>query len=243
MNAYLLDRLPEDRPYSWVLTADPNKRHGALLTAIDHLGNRFYVEEHYAESIPDSQHAVAYRAMMGRRGLEPGRDVSLFADPGGAGAQAIINLSELGIYCQPVPKDAGSVKASIESIRRVAWPDPRHKHPLSGKPPAPHCYFLATLKSRWTQDGVEYYESRLMWELRQYRQKEKAPPDTPVKEKDDLVDPMRYVELVRPFVPVYVDKSDDEARAKLDKISRKANEEFDDLVAQQGKRPQEERVW
>jgi phage terminase large subunit-like protein len=41
---YIVPVLPADRPYSWFLTADPNKRHGALLTAIDHLGNRFYVD-------------------------------------------------------------------------------------------------------------------------------------------------------------------------------------------------------
>ena len=249
MNVYLVDRLPKDRPYSWVLTVDPNKRHGGLLTAIDHQGNRFYMGEHYAEGIPDRLHAAAYLALLAAWKLTPGRDVALFSDPGGAGAQAIINLAECGVHCQPVPKDAGSVKASIESIRRAAWLDPNHKHPLTGQRPAPHCYFYTGLKSKWTKDGVEYYESRLMWELRQYRQMQKAsgvaaPPDTPVKENDDLVDPMRYVELVRPFAPDYVDRSSDLEREKLDKLSKRAASEFDELVARHGKQSmQEEPAW
>ena len=155
----------------------------------------------------------------------------MYADPGGAGAQAILNLSEVGIHCQPVPKDAGSVKASIERIRRAAWIDPGHPHPLTGALGAPHCYFLTSLRSRWTLDGVEYHESRLMWELRQYRQKEGGKPDEPVKEKDDLVDCARYVELVRPFTPTVVDRSLERERAKLDRLSVGAAEEFDALVA------------
>lgn len=245
MNPYLIPHLPPDRPYTWLLTVDPNKRHGGLLTAIDHEENRFYTAEHYADSIPDSQHAAAYLAICRTFRLKPGRDVTVYADPGGAGAQAIINLNELGVFAQAVPKDAGSVKASIERVRRAAWIDPAHRHPLAddqalkrssewghlfGLVGAPHCYFVVSLKSRWTLDGVEYDESRLMWELRQYRQKENGKPDEPVKEHDDLVDCARYVELVRPFKPALTDVTAQRERAKLDKLSRKAAEEFDELV-------------
>lgn len=245
MNLYLIPHLPVDRPYGWVLTVDPNKRHGGLLTAIDHEENRFYVAEHYAESLPDSKHAAAYLEMLATFKLRANRDVACFADPGGAGAQAIINLAEVGLSCGPVPKDAGSVKASIERIRRAAWIDPAHRHPLAddktllkspqwkhlwGLVGAPHCYFLTSLHSEWTLDGVDYKESRLMWELRQYRQKEGGRPDEPVKEKDDLVDPMRYVELVRPFAPKPEDTSGLRDRQKLDKLSQRASAEFDELV-------------
>jgi phage terminase large subunit-like protein len=229
---YMLDGLPDGRPYSWFLLADPNKRHGGLLSAIDHEGNRYHVAEHYRESVPDRIHAADYKRMMAAHKLNPAH-VSTHADPGGAGSQAIINLSDSGVFAQPVPKDAGSVKASIELVRRAAWLDPNHRHPVTGKLGAPHVYFLRTLRSTWKIAGVEYHESRLLWELRQYRQKEPAPPDTPIKELDDVVDPMRYLELVRPFTPLYVDTTEADERAKLDRLSRKASEEFDELVKKQ----------
>lgn len=245
MNLYVIPHLPADRPYSWVMTIDPNKRNGGLLTAIDHEENRYYVAEHYAENQPDSKHAESFFAMLGAFKLRPGRDVSVWADPGGAGAQAIINMAEVGLMAQAVPKDAGSVKASIERIRRAAWIDPGHRHPLAndqqlrksvewghlwGLVGAPHCYFLSSLRSSWTLDGVKYDESRLMWELRQYRQKPNGKPDEPVKEKDDCIDPMRYVELVRPFAPAAADMTATLERRKLDNLSRRAAEEFDELV-------------
>lgn len=240
-NPYILDGLPPDRVYSWILTCDPNKRHGGLLTAIDHEGNRFYVAEHYKEDQPDRVHAEDYHEILKRFKLVVGRSVSVFADPGGAGAQAIINMADYGIFAGPVKKDAGSVKASIELIRRAAWIDPTHAHPTKtdekGEPiiGAPYTYFLRSLKSTWTVAGVEYHESRLMWELRQYRQKDNSPPDTPIKELDDVVDTMRYLELVRPFKPELVDRTSQIARAKLDRLSRKASNEFDDLVKKASK--------
>ncbi|KKM72016.1 hypothetical protein LCGC14_1424670, partial [marine sediment metagenome] len=97
------------------------------------------------------------------------------------------------------------------------------------------------LKSTWKVAGVEYHESRLMWELRQYRQKDNSPPDTPIKELDDVVDCARYVELVRPFSPLVVDRSAKEARAKLDNTSRRASEEFDELV-KKGQKPKGGRI-
>ena len=250
-NPYLLDGLPTDRPYSWLLTCDPNKRHGGLLTAIDHEGNRYYVAEHYKEDQPDRLHAKDYHELLKRFGLEHEGNllplVGVYADPGGAGAQAIINLSDYKIYAQAIKKDAGSVKASIELVRRAAWIDPTHAHPVKvdaqGEPlkGAPHVYFLRSLRSTWRVAGVEYHESRLMWELRQYRQKDNSPPDTPIKELDDVVDCARYVELVRPFSPIAVDRSAQDARAKLDKTSRRASEEFDALV-KKGQKPKGGRI-
>ena len=249
-NPYLLDGLPPDRAYSWILTCDPNKRHGGLLTAIDHEGNRFYVAEHYKEDQPDRVHAEDYHEILKRFKLVVGQSVSVFADPGGAGAQAIINMADYGIFAGPVKKDQGSVKASIELIRRAAWIDPTHAHPTKtdekGEPilGAPYTYFLRSLKSTWTVAGVEYHESRLMWELRQYRQKDNSPPDTPIKELDDLVDCLRYLELVRPFKPELVDRTSQIARAKLDRLSRKASNEFDDLVKKANKpRHTAENFW
>ncbi len=249
---YIIPDLPDDRAYSWFFLADPNKRHGAILSAIDHLGNRYHVAEHYAEGLADRLHADGYRAML----LEwaqriaptlravPAKDISIsqvqslvdfWADPGGAGAQSILNLADVGIYCKAVPKDAGSVKASIDLIRRAAYMDPLHKNPWTGRSPAPHIYFLSSLKSRWVVDGVTFFESRLMWELRQYRQKDLAPPDTPIKEKDDCVDPIRYLELVRPFQPAPEDVTAKREREKLDPLSRRAAAEFDELVEKANK--------
>lgn len=244
---YIIPDLPDDRVYSWFLLADPNKRHGAVLAAVDYQGNRFYVAEHYAEGLPDRLHADAYRALLLRWAKRispslrdvPEKDINVaqvqtlvdfWADPGGAGAQSILNLADVGIYAKAVPKDAGSVKASIDLIRRAAYLDPAHKNPWHGRSPAPHVYFLSSLKSRWTWEGVTFYESRLMWEFRQYRQKDLAPPDTPIKEKDDCVDPARYLELVRPFQPAPVDVAQQRVREALDPGSRKAAEEFDELV-------------
>ena len=207
--------------------------------------------EHYKEDQPDRLHAKDYHEILSRFGLEHEGNllptVGVYADPGGAGAQAIINLSDYKIFAQAVKKDAGSVKASIELMRRAAWIDPTHVHPVNvdaeGKPVqgAPHIYFLRSLRSTWRVGGVEYHESRLMWELRQYRQKEHSPPDTPIKELDDVVDCARYVEWVRPFSPLMVDRSEQRARAKLDPTSRRASEEFDEL-AKKAQQPKTRRV-
>ena len=245
-NPYLIDGLPKGRPYSWILTADPNKRHGGLLSAIDHEGNYFCVSEHYAEDIPDRLHARAYHKILETWGQEKKGVVdpmlSVFADPGGAGSQALINLGDHGIFGQAVKKDPGSVKASIELVRRAAWIDPTHKHPVTGVLGAPHIYFLRSLQTKWKIDGVEYNESRLMWELRQYRQKDNAPPDTPIKELDDVADPLRYLFLCRPYAPIPEDTTLADARSKIDRASRQASEEFDELVAKQN-RPKAEQFW
>ncbi len=90
--------------------------------------------------------------------------------------------------------------------------------------------------------GVEYNESRVMWELRQYRQKDNAPPDTPIKEKDDVVDCLRYLVISRPYAPLPVDTTDADIRKALDRTSRRASTEFDDLVKRANK-PKTERFW
>lgn len=232
------------RSLNWYLLADPNKRHGALLAAFDHDGNRYYAGEHYAEGLPDTRHADEYRRLLGMWELDP-RDVEVFADPGGAGAQAIINLAETGFFAKPVPKDPGSVAASIKRLRRAAYLDPRHRHPVTGQSPAPHAYFIDTLHSEWTHNGLDFAESRLMWEFRQYRQKKAGPggqpvaPDTPVKEHDDVVDCARYLELVHPESPVPPkDISVQKAREQLDELSRKEAEEFDKVLEQTENRRQ-----
>lgn len=234
---YLVDVLPPERPYSWTLTVDPNKRHGGLLVAQDHEDNRYCVVEHFAEGWPDSAHAQSYRQLVAVTGMPPAQ-VPTFADPGGAGAQAILNLAECDIWASPVPKGPGSVKASIELIRRLLWVDPTHKHPVTGVLGAPRLYFLRGLRSQWTTGGVPFAESRLLWELRQYRQDPGKAPDTPMKEHDDVTDCLRYHCLVRPVSPDQEEWSAGQAAAKaleirrgLDALSRKASEDFDQAAA------------
>lgn len=236
---YIIERLPKDRPFAWLLTADPNKRHGALLSAIDHEGNRYYCAEHYADGLPDTEHAEAYRGMLRQFGLKPD-DVQVFADPGGAGKQAMINFAEVGFFSSPVPKDPGSVAASIKRLRRAAHIDRKRIHPVTGETGSPQVFFLRSLESTWKEAGTEYRESRLLWELRQYRQKADSAPDTPVKKNDDLVDCARYLELVHPDgpSPFDFDPVKDQRRA-LDRTSRQEAEAFDQVLldlAKGGKR-------
>lgn len=239
---YLLDTMPTDRPYGWTLTIDPNKRHGGLLVAQDHDDNRYVVAEHFREGWPDSQHAKAYLGLTRLTGLDA-MQVPTFADPGGAGAQAILNMAEVGIWATAVPKGPGSVKASIEQIRRLLWVDPTHAHPVTGVLGAPRLYFLKGLRSEWTVQGVSFQESRLLWELRQYRQDAKKPPDTPIKEADDVTDCLRYHSLMRPISPdqatwaaTVAEQQSLAARKQLDRLSQKASTEYDELVAA-AKRP------
>lgn len=235
---YLLDALPRDRPWAWYLTADPNKRHGALLTAIDPEGNQVVCAEHYAEGISDAQHAEGYRAMLFEHKVRED-ELMAFADPGGAGAQAIINLAEVGFFAQAVPKDPGSVAASIKRVRRLARLDPQRKHIVTGLSPAPALYFLRTLSSSWKSGDRILRESRLFWELRQYRQKPDAAPDTPMKKNDDCVDPLRYVQLAHADgAEAWQFDQNALERKRLDPLSRREAEKFDAMT----KRMEEEHL-
>lgn len=239
---YILEYLPSSRSYNYILTADPNKRHGGLLTAFDDAGNRYYLQEHYATNLPDSHHAKAYLAILSLWKLSMS-DVMCYADPGGAGAQAILNLAEGGVFAQPIRKDPGSVAASIKRLRGAAFIDPTHRHPVTGKLGAPRVYFIAYnertgrgLRSTWKEGESDFQESRLCFELRQYRQKrsesgEAVAPDTPVKENDDVVDPARYAELARMALPETKDEDETKlAREQLDPLSRQEAESFDKMA-------------
>ena len=229
---YLFDCLPPG-PKAWTLTADPNKRHGGVLTCLDAVGNTYVVDEHFLEGQPDQVHAEAYKALLKRHKIQE-REVLMGADPGGAGAQAILNMAAYDLFFQAVPKDAGSVAASIKLIRAALWRDANHPHPITGVKGAPRLYFLRTIRSDWIEGGVQHRESRLLYEMRQYRQKPNTPPDTPIKERDDVVDPLRYAYLLRPFTPE-VEAPDvvkaREERAKLDPLSRHAHDEVDEIEA------------
>lgn len=226
LKPYYLPSLPQNRPYSWVLTIDPNKRHAGLLTALDHEGNRYYVAEHFATDKPDSYHAEQYLGLLAKWQC---RNATIAADPGGAGAQSIINLAERGVFAAPVPKDAGSVKASIDLVNRAAWVDPWHLHPTdmndrgARKLGAPHCYFLGSLfTSSWEGHAND---SRLVWEVQRYRQKPNSPPGTPIKQDDDLTDCLRYLELVRPFSPEEPDQRAVVLRERLDELSYRESQD------------------
>jgi phage terminase large subunit-like protein len=217
--AYFLPSLPQRRPYSWVLTIDPNKRHAGLLSALDHEGNWYCVAEHFETGKPDPFHARAYLEMLARFHCP---NAAVFADPGGSGAQSIINMAERGVFAAPVPKDAGSVKASIDVVKRMAWIDPGHWHPTENdekgrrKLGAPRVYFLGTL---WTSNWDGHTnDSRLVWELQRYRWQTNV-PFKPVKADDDCTDCLRYLGLVRPFQPDEPDMTKARLRETLDDLS------------------------
>jgi len=216
---YFLPSLPVGKPYSFVLTADPNKRHAGLLTALDHEGNWYCVAEHFELDKPDSHHAMQYATILARFHCP---NAQCFADPGGAGAQSIINMAETGVFFAPVPKDAGSVKASIDVVKRMAWVDPGHWHPTDmdergrRKLGAPRMYFVGSLwTSHW--DGHQN-DSRLVWELQRYRWQQNQ-PFKPVKADDDATDCLRYLALVRPFQAEEPDNRKARLRETLDGLS------------------------
>ena len=75
-------------------------------------------------------------------------------------------------------------------------------------------------------------ESRLFWELRQYRQKPEAAADTPVKRADDAVDCLRYAEIVRMIEPdLLVSDPIKQARKRLDDSSKHEAELYDKMTA------------
>lgn len=244
---YFIDSLPKGPLYNWTLTLDPNKRHGGLLGATDEYGNTFVVAEHYLEDVPDRVHAAAFHTMIsrwektGQRAKSPRHglrmvDIDVWADPGGAGAQHIINLSDYNIFAAAVKKGAGSVKASIQLVRRALHIDPMHRHPVTGKLGAPHLYFLRSLSSKWMAGATAFEESRLFWELRVYRQREGAEVDTPIKKNDDVVDPLRYLFLARQDAPVAeIPDTDAQELKKLNSVSRRAAMEWDELIQRKGR--------
>jgi len=217
--AYFLPSLPQNRPYSWVLTIDPNKRHGGLLSALDHEGNWYLVAEHFETGKPDTYHANHYLELLAQYHCP---NAAVFADPGGAGAQSIVNMQERGVYATPVAKDAGSVKASIDIIARMAWVDPGHWHPTAmdeksrRKLGAPRIYFVGSL---WTSHWEGHAnDSRLVWELQRYRWQQNV-PFKPVKADDDCTDCLRYLALARPFQPDEPDMRKAKLRETLDDLS------------------------
>jgi hypothetical protein len=93
-------------------------------------------------------------------------------------------------------------------------------------------YFLRTLRSQWTSGGSKYDESRLLWELRQYRQKLNSAPDTPVKRNDDAVDCARYFESVHADAPAWVPIADQSVeKLKQDPLSYKEFKTFNKIIA------------
>lgn len=229
-------KVMKDHRLRWFLLSDPNKQHAALLMAYDHLENRYVVAEHFAVGLSDTMHGDAYRELLARYRVSED-ELEAYADPGGAGKQAMLNLAETGFYATPVPKDAGSVSASIKRVRRALHIDPAHAHPITGQLGAPRLYFLDSLTTVWQEGGSRYEESRLMWELRQYRQKqsrsgEPVAPDTPIKKNDDCVDCLRYFELAHAAEPGAPKgfTPDELAKAKLDSLSRHEQDSYDALI-------------
>lgn len=187
---------------AFFMVSDPNKSYGATLAARDHHGNLFFVAEHLEESWPDRRHAQAFKKM--ERKWAYGK-VYRYADPGSAGAQSIVNMADLGVAFDTMPKGAGSVSASIKKLRGMTYIDPDHVHPITGEKGAPRVYFY--------RPGLLWggkRESMLASQLSDARQtdNQSAPPDTPhkdVRSKLDLFDCGRYTAVVADGVPVKSD--------------------------------------
>jgi hypothetical protein len=184
----------------WYLVADPNKSYGALLGCTDHDGNLFFVVDHLEHSWSDIQHAEAFKKME----TKFVRDATLmrYADPGGAGAHSIVNLSKLGLPFLSIDKPAGSVSTSIKKLRGMTYIDPGHAHPLTGELGAPRIYFYRPgLLHETFVEGRKLVGSQLCEQLSLARQSEKETdaPDTPhkdIKNKLDLFDCARYMALI-----------------------------------------------
>lgn len=206
---YVVDALPGQRHHgeripgrlvNWWLVADPNKSYGALLAAQDKAGNLFFVAEHLEESWPNRLHAKAFREMEKKHatGL-----VQKYADPGSAGAQAIVDLADLGLFFVPMPKGAGSVAQSIKTLRGMTWIDPMHHHPITGDRGAPRVYFYrpGLLNEKLDDKGRRHLVCHLAEQLSSARQtdNESAAPDTPhkdIRSKLDLFDCARYIAVL-----------------------------------------------
>jgi len=196
---YVVDELPK-KLRNWFLVSDPNKSYGAVLSARDDDGNLFFVAEHLEEAWADRLHAAAFKDM--ERTYVTGT-VYRYADPGSAGAQSIVNMSDLGIDFNTMPKGAGSVSASVKKLRGLTYVDPAHQHPFTGDLGAPRVYFY-----RPGLVGEGKNESELANQISEARQtdNESAAPDTPhkdIRSRLDLFDCARYTAVVADHVPVH----------------------------------------
>ncbi len=183
----------------WWLVTDPNKSYGATLAARDTNGNLFFVCEHLEESWPDRKHAEAFKDM--ERAFVTGT-LHRYADPGSAGAQSIVNMADVGLDFNTMPKGAGSVSASVKKLRGKTFVDPAHHHPITGELGAPRVYFYRPGLLRGGK-----FESELAQQLSLARQtdNENAAPDTPHKDsrnKLDLFDCARYNAVIIDQHPV-----------------------------------------
>jgi hypothetical protein len=189
-------RVPEarTRPEVWRLIADPNKSYGAVLSLLDDDGNLFIVREHLEEGWPNRRHAGAFKKMVAEEVV--GARIEYYADTGSAGAQSIVDLDDFGLPFIPVEKGAGSVSRTIKQLRGLAFVDPEHRHPITGKKGAPRIYLYAPgLISTWEESGIKITGCKLTEQISQARQRENSPPDTPDKDarnKLDLWDCLRY---------------------------------------------------
>lgn len=189
----------------WYLIADPNKSFGALLGCMDQDGNLFFVASHLEESWPDRKHAAAFKSL--EKKYCTGKHVYRFADPGSAGAHAIVNLASYGVYFTAIEKPSGSVSTSIKRLRGMTAIDPDHIHPLTGVKGAPRVYFYRPgLVKKWIEAGIQMSGSPLCDQLSMARQssKETDPPDTPhktIRNRLDLWDCARYMALKATSAP------------------------------------------
>jgi hypothetical protein len=196
---YVLDKLPPDTDVEeWLLVTDPNKSWGATLSLITHNGDVIFVSEHLEEAWPDRKHAASFKTME-RKHVKPWQSLRRVADPGSAGAQAIVNMQDLGVPFMNVEKGKGSVAAGVKRMRSYAWVDPEHPHPITGELGAPRLYFYRPgILSRWRdKNGRLNISCRLADQISMARQtdNDSAPPDTPhkdVRSKLDLFDCGRY---------------------------------------------------
>ena len=187
--------------FRWYLVADPNKSYGAVLGCMDHDDNLFFVASHLEEGWSDMQHVEAFKEIEKKYV----RDALLmrYADPGGAGAHSIVNLSKLGMPFMAIEKPAGSVSTSIKRLRGMTYVDPDHHHPITGEKGAPRIYFYrpGLLEEDYVEGGKKLIHSPLCEQLSMARQsdKENDPPDTPhkdIKHKLDLFDCARYMAML-----------------------------------------------
>jgi hypothetical protein len=234
---YVVDRLPGEkipgkqkvpgRIIDWYLVADPNKSYGAILGALDGDGNIFLVTDHLERSWSNKKHAAAFTIM--EKTYAGGSYVHRYADPGSAGAQSMVDLAEEGMNFLPVPKGAGSVSASVKRLRSLAWVDPNHTHPITGKKGSPRIFFYRPgMVKEYREDNVTVVGCRTAEQISEARQtsNESAPPDTPhktVRSKLDLFDCVRYIAML---ATSRADEDDDEERIYEDDMIPSDDELF-----------------